>query len=136
MIAYVCCAPHWRAIVRLRRPHDLADLIRDGRARAGLSQGELAARVGASRQWVSLVENGRTGVAFDLVMGALQALGYRLFVDSPDEASIRDPRGEQTVGSSARGQSRRRQLTRGGKPLANLTPGRRSNTTDGGGEQS
>jgi len=68
----------------LRRPHDLAALLRDGRARAGWSQTQLADQVGVSRQWISLVETGKTSVEFDLVVGVLQALGYRLRVDSPE----------------------------------------------------
>lgn len=62
----------------VRRPHDLAGLFRDGRARAGWSQNQLAEAVGVSRQWISLVETGKTSVEFDLVVAALEALGYRL----------------------------------------------------------
>jgi DNA-binding XRE family transcriptional regulator len=43
----------------LRQSQDIAELFRDGRARAGWSQAELAARVGVSRQWISLVETER-----------------------------------------------------------------------------
>jgi transcriptional regulator with XRE-family HTH domain len=103
--------------VLLRRPHELADLIRDGRARAGLSQGDLAIKVGVSRQWVSLVENGRTGVAFDLVMGTLQALGCRLYIESNHEASEHDLQGGAPFGHRPTDASKRRALTRGGKPL-------------------
>jgi y4mF family transcriptional regulator len=66
----------------LRRPHDIAGLFRDGRARAGWSQRELAESVGVSRQWISLVENGKTSVEFDLVLAVLQALGYHVHVES------------------------------------------------------
>lgn len=120
----------------LRRPHELADLLREGRARAGLSQSDLAARVGASRQWVSLVENGRTGVAFDLVMGALQALGYRLYVDFPDEPSRHDSRAMSGSHFTPHGQSERTQLTRGGEPIGKTTPIRRVRTTGTGDSQS
>ena len=58
-----------------------APLLRDGRVRAGWSQTELAERVGVSRQWISQVETGKTSVEFDLVVGALQALGYRLYAE-------------------------------------------------------
>jgi y4mF family transcriptional regulator len=71
----------------LRRPHELAGLFRDGRARVGWSQSELAETVGVSRQWISLVERGKTSVEFDLVVAALQALGYGLHVDPSDLAA-------------------------------------------------
>ena len=71
----------------LRRPHDLAGLFRDGRARAGWSQTQLAESVGVSRQWISLVENGKTSVEFDLVISVLQALGYRIHVESAEAAA-------------------------------------------------
>lgn len=100
----------------LRRPHDLAGLFRDGRARRNWSQSELAARVGVSRQWVSLVENGKTSVEFDLVLGALHALGYRLHMSFDPEMpkSDADLRG---VAASIHRPSGRTSLTRGGEPL-------------------
>lgn len=112
----------------LRRPHDLADLFRDGRARAGLSQSELAERVGASRQWVSLVETGRTGVSFDLVLAALQALGYRVYVDSPPEAPGPDA---QEFESPSHDPSQRKPLTRDGRLLGQQTPRRRKRSAGG-----
>lgn len=97
----------------LRRPHDLAQLLREARLRAGLSQQDLAEKVGASRQWISLVENGKTTVEFDLVVGVLQALGYRLFVEPPNE----------TLTSEA--QPPRTPLTRHGEPLGKQRTRRR-----------
>jgi transcriptional regulator with XRE-family HTH domain len=116
--------------VLLRRPHELADLIRDGRARAGFSQGDLAVKVGVSRQWVSLVENGRTGVAFDLVVGTLQALGYRLYLESTDETSEHDLQVREPHGSRSPGPLQRRALTRGGKPLGHQRSGSPARTPD------
>ena len=131
MIAYVCCAREdGERPVLLRRPHELADLIRDGRARASLSQNDLAIKVGVSRQWVSLVENGRTGVAFDLVVGTLQALGYRLYIESADEASDHDSHAGEPLGSHSPAPSRRTTLTRGGKPLGHQRPGSPATTPD------
>lgn len=99
----------------LRKPQDIADLFRDGRASAGWTQSELAARVGVSRQWVSLVETGKTSVEFDLVIGALQALGYHFRVgsseDKPTDTQAHHP-DVQTHGSSGR-----TRLTRHGEPL-------------------
>lgn len=101
----------------LRRPHDLAGLFREGRARAGWSQSGLAKVVGVSRQWISLVETGKTSVEFDLVLGALQALGYRLNVEAldlptPEEGTLPDP-----PEASVHGLSERTPLTRQGEPL-------------------
>lgn len=99
--------------VLLRRPHDLAGLFRDARARAGWSQSELAEKVGVSRQWVSLVETGKTSVEFDLVLGALQALDYHLYVRSSDQPSpTHNPSG-------------RTQLTMDGEPLGQQRTRRR-----------
>ena len=100
----------------LRRPHDLAELVRDGRARAGWSQGELADKVGVSRQWVSLVETGKTSVEFDLVVGALQTLGYRLNVELSHETKPN----ESFLEAPTHGPLRRTPLTRRGEPLGKL----------------
>jgi y4mF family transcriptional regulator len=103
--------------MRLRRPHDLAGLFRDGRARVGWSQNQLAETVGVSRQWISLVERGKTSVEFDLVVAALQALGYRLHVETSDLAT-RPVRGVTDFPSgSVHESSQRTPLTRDGKPL-------------------
>jgi y4mF family transcriptional regulator len=101
----------------LRKPHDLAGLFRDGRARVGWSQNELAETVGVSRQWISLVERGKTSVEFDLVVAALQALGYRLHVETSDLA----PRTVHDLPNFPRGSvhesSQRTRLTRHGESL-------------------
>ena len=102
----------------LRRPHDLAAFLRDGRARAGWSQTELAEKVGVSRQWISLVETGKTSVEFDLVVGTLQALGYRLRVESAKPAASPEPLPIHFVQPpTLHTQSERTPLTRDGKPL-------------------
>ena len=64
--------------MRLHDPRDLGRLIKDARRRQRLNQSELADRTGVSRQWISLVENGKTSVEFHLVVRLLSALGYRL----------------------------------------------------------
>ena len=102
----------------LRRPHDLAGLFRDGRARMGWSQSQLAETIGVSRQWISLVETGKTSVEFDLVVAALQALRYRLNVESADLA----PRTVHDVPDfpigSVHESSQRTTLTRHSEPLS------------------
>lgn len=112
----------------LRRPHGLAGLLRDGRKRAGWSQKDLANRIGVSRQWVSLVETGKTSVEFDLVLASLQALGYGVFVESQERPGRRETRPEH--GSSPpRDASKRTPLTRNGEPL---TPDRRTRREEKG----
>ncbi len=102
----------------LRRPHDLAALFRDGRGRAAWSQSELAQRVGVSRQWVSLVENGKTSVEFDLVVGALQELGYRLYVESDEVPARVEGSTVEYPESSVHRPTERTPLTRHGEPLS------------------
>lgn len=109
----------------LRRPHDLAGLLRDARARAGWSQSKLAKKVGVSRQWVSLVETGKTSVEFDLVFGVFQALDYRLYVESPDQTKTTEARRPHHLAPPTHGRSGRTQLTMDGEPLGQQRPRRR-----------
>lgn len=111
----------------LRHPHDLAGLVRDGRSRAGWSQAELAGRVGVSRQWISMVENGKTSVEFDLVIGTLRALGYYLHVGS----SIAPPSWSEASSYPripSHNPSPRTPLTRRGEPLGKQRSKRRPTT--------
>jgi len=101
----------------LRRPHDLAAIFRDGRARAGWSQSELAQRVGVSRQWISLVETGKTSVEFDLVVGVLHILGYRVHVESADPAQRSEEEPIDLPDHPLHRPSQRTPLTRRGEPL-------------------
>jgi len=59
-------------------PSDLMEvLLRAARQRAGLSQGELAARVGVSRQAISAIETGRAAPTMPVALRCAQALGVR-----------------------------------------------------------
>ena len=49
--------------------------LREARSLRGLNQGQLAARIGASRVAVSMVEGGRTGLSVQKVAAAARALG-------------------------------------------------------------
>ena len=109
----------------LRRPGDLAALVRDARKRAGLTQGELAERVGTSRQWISLVETGKTTVEFDLVFGALRALGFGLSIEPWDSTPPRAGAGMREVEQPADVASPRTRLTRHGAPLGTQRTRRR-----------
>jgi HTH-type transcriptional regulator / antitoxin HipB len=102
--------------MRLRHAHDLRHLIADGRKRAGWTQSELADRVGVSRQWISMVENGKTRIEFDLVFSLLRALGLTLFVETEP---VSDPQ-ESTrllLDSHDSATGDRTPLTRQGKAL-------------------
>lgn len=59
---------------------DLAAVIRDTRHRRGLTQFQLAAAVGITRQSVVNLETGRANPALATVLAALHALGLRLDV--------------------------------------------------------
>ena len=83
----------------LRNAREVGALIADGRRRLRWSQFELARRAGVSRQWVSQVENGKTTVEFDLVLAALHALDYALYVQSKDLVSFICERGEASRAS-------------------------------------
>jgi y4mF family transcriptional regulator len=109
----------------LRRPHDLAGLFRAGRARVGWSQSQLAASVGVSRQWVSLVERGKTSVEFDLVVAALQALGYGLHVATSDGPTRPPPLATDLPTGPVHESSERAPLTRRGAPLGTQRSRRR-----------
>jgi hypothetical protein len=82
-----------------------------------------------------LVENGRTGGAFDLVVGSLQALGYRLYIESADEATEHGLRAEEPLGSHSTGRTQRRILTSGGKPLGHQRSRGLASKTNAGDEQ-
>jgi y4mF family transcriptional regulator len=99
--------------MQMRTPRELGHLLVDGRRRMGWSQSRLASRAGVSRQWISLVENGKTSAEFDLVLATLQALGYTLDVD------WRELNGEDVSRSGHRDDaaSSRTRLTRAGVPL-------------------
>ena len=72
---------------------DLGLIIRERRRKLGLDQRELAARNGASRQWVIEIEKGKPRAEIGLLLLALEALGLGLFVEdrarplAVDEAS-------------------------------------------------
>jgi y4mF family transcriptional regulator len=113
----------------LRRPHDIAGLFRDGRARVGWSQNQLADAVGVSRQWISLVETGKTSVEFDLVVAALQALGYRLRVDTTGLSS--GPVDTASELPAVHTPSQRTPLTRHGKRIGKQRTKRNQRDRDG-----
>ena len=69
----------------IRSMRDLSGLVRDQRRRRGLSQGELAAKIGSSRKWLADFEGGKSSVDAGLVLKALGAL--RITLDASVAAS-------------------------------------------------
>jgi len=98
----------------LRSDEDLGPLLREARKDRGWSQDKLKDAVGVSRQWVSMVENGKTSVAFDLVVRAFHALGYTIRIDPRNEER---PNIRTDAESANARRAGRTPLTSGGKPL-------------------
>lgn len=71
-------------------------LVRDTRTAAGLTQTELANRIGASRFWVAEFEKGKPSAELGLALKALHALGLTVQIDPtsavPDTARARTHR--------------------------------------------
>jgi transcriptional regulator with XRE-family HTH domain len=64
------------------------ELVREARKRAGLTQAELARRVGTSQPAIARIEAGRSQPSFDRVVELLRACGFDLLVHlEPAEAS-------------------------------------------------
>jgi HTH-type transcriptional regulator/antitoxin HipB len=57
---------------------DLAATVRGRRQEFGLSQGQLAAHAGVSRDWINQIEAGKPTAEFGLVLRLLDALDLRL----------------------------------------------------------
>ncbi|HEY7899372.1 MAG: helix-turn-helix domain-containing protein [Gemmatimonadales bacterium] len=62
----------------IRTAHEVGLLVRDRRKAVRLTQSQLAERVGASRQWVRLLESGKPRLEVGLTLRALSALGISL----------------------------------------------------------
>jgi HTH-type transcriptional regulator / antitoxin HipB len=70
----------------IRTPADVAAIIRDRRRQLKLDQAAFAKRIGVSRYWVILVEQGHPRAELALVLRALDALNIQL------DASAAEPR--------------------------------------------
>jgi transcriptional regulator with XRE-family HTH domain len=65
---------------------DWGNLVRDRRSDLGMTQAELAERVGRARQWVVRFESGHAGSAnIDSLIKLLDVLDLNVYVDSADE---------------------------------------------------
>ncbi len=70
-------------VMRINAMGDVAAAVRGRRKDLGLSQADLARRVGVSRAWINAVEAGKPRVEFDLVLRLLDRLGLRLDLVQP-----------------------------------------------------
>lgn len=64
--------------VALRTPRDLGAFVRSARQKMGLSQQQLADKVGVSGMWVSHLERGNDGARFNLILRTLSVLALQL----------------------------------------------------------
>jgi y4mF family transcriptional regulator len=64
--------------MQINSMRDLAATARGRRQDLGLSQVELAAKAGVSREWINAFEGGKPTVEFGLVIRVLEALGLGL----------------------------------------------------------
>jgi len=72
---------------QMRNPEQLGRAIRLKRKEKGLSQSELAARLGVGRKWVIGIESGNPKAELGLVLKTLDALGLRAFLSEEGRSS-------------------------------------------------
>lgn len=70
--------------MQIRTPLELGLTIRDRRRKLGLTQAELARKIGAGRQWLVAVERGKSRAEIGLVLRALSALDLSLTIHPDD----------------------------------------------------
>ena len=73
--------------MKVNSMRDVAAAVRGRRKDLGLSQADLADRVGVSRAWINAVEAAKPSVEFDLVLRLLDRLGLRLDLAKPGNLS-------------------------------------------------
>ena len=79
----------------------IGSLVRDTRTAAGVTQTELANRIGASRFWVAEFEKGKPGAELGLALKALAALGLTVRLE-PEAAAEETARPRALHGKSGR----------------------------------
>lgn len=73
--------------MQIRTPLELGLIIRDRRRKLGLTQAELARKIGAGRQWLVAFERGKSRAEVGLVLRALSALDLSLTI-RPDDLPL------------------------------------------------
>jgi HTH-type transcriptional regulator / antitoxin HipB len=74
-------------IMIVNTPGDLGAVARTARRRAGLSQTDVANRVGVSRQWIGALEAGHPRAELGIVLQTLAILGLELLLEPPRRSS-------------------------------------------------
>jgi DNA-binding XRE family transcriptional regulator len=77
-------------------PAVIGALVREGREAAGLTQTQLAERIGASRFWVAAFEKGKPSVEPGLALKAIQALGLAISIAPAHTRSVGTPSARAT----------------------------------------
>lgn len=72
-------------------------LVRETRVAAGLTQTQLAARIGASRFWVAAFEKGKPSAELGLALKAIHALGLAITIKPGHESPAGTSRGSATA---------------------------------------
>jgi len=67
---------------------DLGAAVRQARTDQKMSQAELAAKVGVSRNWIMRLEKGHPRLEAQLVLDAMAAAGVALTTDTDDESLL------------------------------------------------
>ncbi len=73
----------------VRTPREIGLLVRDRRRAQGITQATLAEHIGASREWIRLLESGKPRLELGLTLRALTALGINL------NAEVAPPRSDR-----------------------------------------
>ena len=77
--------------MEIRRPAELGAYIMNVRRAQGLSQEELAERLGVSRVWVGQIERGKASPRLDLILRTLNELEITLSVSAEGETVTSAP---------------------------------------------
>ena len=72
----------------VRTPQDIGTLIRSRRRSLGMSQAELASKLGTSRLWITEIERGKPRASLVLILQALSALGLELITDDEGKSVL------------------------------------------------
>ena len=70
-----------KIVSKIGDPFTLGQIIQQGRLEQGLSQRELAKRLGISQRWIWEMEQGKPGILMDRLFGILDHLGVTMLVE-------------------------------------------------------
>ncbi len=90
----------------VRTPQDIGALIRARRRSLGMSQADLASKLGTSRLWITEIERGKPRASLVLILQALSALGLELVTDDEGKSAL-EP--QTTTGNALMKEMRRRE---------------------------